>query len=643
MKSIYFLATLTAFVLTISAASAAVPLPRKPGELFEETKVWTIHLRFSPEEWAAMEPKGGPGQPGGGGFGPGMFLAPAILNAADEDTDGKLSELEFRALGAKWFERWDREKTGSVNGEQLRAGLNAVFSPPERPAAGGRGPAMMLQGAEGKRNGLASSMGIEFNYVHADLEFEEQQLKDVAVRFKGNGTFLQSRGSQKRSLKLDLNKFVKGQKLAGITTLNLHNNVTDASWMNEVLSHRLYRDAGVPAPRTAYARVFVTVPGKHERQNLGLYTVVEEIGSAFLEERFGTQKGAIFKPVAPSLFADLGEDWSKYQQTYDAKSELSVKERQRVMDLARLVTKADDAEFAAKAADYLDLDETARYLAVTVWLSTMDSILSVGQNYYLYLRPKTHLFTFLPWDLDHSFGQFPMGGSQEQREQLSIERPWRGGNRFLERLFKLDAFQRRYRAGLEDFSQTIFRPERLSAQVDAIAAAIRPAVQEESEEKLSRFDKAVAGEPVPTVGFGPERPPGGAPPGFGGATKPIKGFVSARAKSVSDQLAGKAQGQTQQEFGGGPGGGGRGRGGAGNFLGGIFMAALDADKDGALTGDEVTQGFGKWFATWSADGSTLTDEQLRAGINKDFAPPRGGPPGLPPAPPQPAGEAPRAQ
>ena len=66
-----------------------------------------------------------------------------------------------------------------------------------------------LQGPEGKRNGLASAMGIEFVYVHADLEFEGQLLKDVAVRYKGNGTFMESRNSLKRSLKrslkLDLN------------------------------------------------------------------------------------------------------------------------------------------------------------------------------------------------------------------------------------------------------------------------------------------------------------------------------------------------------------------------------------------------------------------------------------------------------
>src|SRR5438034_9190100 len=130
---------------------------------------------------------------------------------------------------------------------------------------------MNLQGAEGKRNGLASAMGIEFKYVHADLEFEGQMLKDVAVRYKGNGTFMQSRDSLKRSLKLDLNKYVKGQKLAGVSKLNLHSNVTDAGWMNEPVSYRLFRDGSVPAPRTSYARVYLTVRDKYDNQYAGLY------------------------------------------------------------------------------------------------------------------------------------------------------------------------------------------------------------------------------------------------------------------------------------------------------------------------------------------------------------------------------------
>ena len=654
--------------------------PEDPAALFTTTNIWTVHLTFTAEQWQAMEPQGGGGPFGGpgfrggggpGGVGPAMFLAPAFLKEGDENKDGNLSRDEFRVLEEKWFTAWDKDKTGKLDMDALRAGLNASlgmpnFGPPG--PGGGRGPGGFLQGAEGKRNGLASASGIEFKYVHADLEFEGRLLKDVAVRYKGNGTFMQSRGSIKRSLKLDLNKYSKGQKLAGISRLNLHNNVTDASWMNEVLSHRLFRDAGVPAPRTAYARVFVTVPGQYERKYFGLYSLVEDVDNHFAQEHFGGVKGAIFKPVTPNPFSDLGEDWKSYNQTYDPKTDLTAQQKQRVMEFCKLVTRADDAEFAARLGDYVDLDEFARFMAVTVWLSTMDSILGPGQNYYVYLDPRSRKLQFIPWDLDHSFGQFGMMGSQEQRERLSIRRPWRGENRFLDRIFKVDAFQKVYLARLNEFNRTIFRPERFHAQVDEITPVIRPAVQEESEEKLARLDKVAAGEPVVPVGFGGGfGPPGasgggdgprpgreedrgrpfGGPGGFFQPAKPIKGFVTARAQSVADQLSGKSEGETVGDFGlGGPGGGGRGgpgRFGPGMFLGNGFMTALDADKDGAITRDEFARGFTKWFESWNKNGGgLLTEEELRAGINQDLGPFRGGPPGSGPGP-GPAGGTPRGQ
>ena len=626
----------------------------KASELFRETNVWVAHFKITPSQWEAMEPeqagggffggRGGPrgGGPGGpGAFGPAMFVAPVFLKQGDQNGDGKLSREEFRALGEKWFAEWDKEKSGRLNGDQLRAGLNSTIGQPNfgPGGPGGRGPGMNLQGAEGRRNGLASAAGLEFNYVHADLEFEGSNFKDVAVRYKGNGTFMQSRGSLKRSLKVDFNKFVKGQKLAGLSKLNFHNNVTDASWMNEVLSHRLFRDAKVPASRTAYARVYVTVPGKFDKQYLGLYSLVEDVDEEFAEENFATKKGAIFKPVTPNPFTDLGDDWKNYNQTYDPKTDLTPEQKRRVIEFCKLVTTASDTEFAARAGDYLDLEEFARFMAVTVWLSTMDSILGPGQNYYVYLHPKSGKIQFMPWDLDHSFGQFGLMGSQEQRENLSIHRPWRGENQFLERTFKVEAFKRLYLARLDEFNQTIFKPERFHQQVDEIAASIRPAVQEESEEKLARFDKVAAGEAVPPGGFGggfrgPAQGRGG--PGFGGPggffqpALPIKGFVTARAKSVIDQVAGKSDGQNIGEFGfGGRGGrGGPGGFGPGMFLGGAFMTAFDADKDDRVTRSEFTEGFAKWFEQWNTDKSgSLTDEQLRAGVNQDLSPFRGGPPG----------------
>ena len=87
-------------------------------------------------------------------------------------------------------------------------------------------------------------------------------------------TFMTAQNILKRSLTIDLNHFVKGQKLAGMAQLNLHNSVRDPSFMNEAVAYRLFRDGGVPASRTAYARVLLTVPGKYDRKYLGLYDVL---------------------------------------------------------------------------------------------------------------------------------------------------------------------------------------------------------------------------------------------------------------------------------------------------------------------------------------------------------------------------------
>jgi spore coat protein H len=653
--------------LSAEAADSVAP-PAKASDLYQTSKIWNVRLSFTPEQWQAMEPaesesamgmrfggRGGPGGPGGargpGGFGPAMFLAPAFLKG-DQNQDGKLSREEFDALGQGWFKEWDKSKRGQLDLDQLRAGMNSTLAPTGFGGPGGAGgnsgpPGPPLQGAEGHRNGLASAAGIDFKYAHADLDFEGQSLKDVAVRYKGNGTFMESRNSIKRSLKIELNKYSKGQKLAGETKLNLHNNVTDASWMNEVLSYQLFRDAGVPAPRTAYAKVYITVPGKYDKKYFGLYSLVEDVDTHFAHDRFGAKQGSIFKPVTPTLFADLGADWSKYAQTYDPKTALSDADKRRVIEFSKLITSGSDSEFSTKVAEFVNIEEFARFMSVTTWLSTMDSILMMGQNFYVYLHPQTHQFQFVPWDLDHSFGQFPMAGTQEQRENLSIQTPWRGANRFLERMFKNENFKKLYLATMTEFSRSLFVPERFIKQVDEIAAAIRPAVKEESEEKLSRFDKAVAGEPVERFGFGgnpggPRRggnPPGGGPRfgggGFMQAAKPIKDFVVARAHSVSDQLAGKSEGETLTEggFGGpgrGPGGGGPGGFGPGNFLASGFMDAFDENKDGKISHDEFTAGFAKWFSGWNSDKSgALTETQLREGINRDLAPFRGGPPGGP--------------
>ncbi len=405
-----------------------------------------------------------------------------------------------------------------------------VFTPEQwkaiTPKYSGFGGGFRLQGPEGARNGLSAAGGIQFDWTHADLSIDSRKFADIAVRYKGNGTFRQAQSSGKISLKVDLNKYVKGQKLAKIEKLNFANNITDAGWMNEELAYRLFRDAGVPAPRTSYAKIYVTVTNSGPREYWGLYSIVEDIDDIFAQDRFGAKGGLLLKPVTTSLFHYLGEDWAKYNQTYDPKDKMTEAQTKRVIDFCKFVTSADDEQFAARLGDYVDLDEFARFLAVTVWLTDMDSILDNGQNFYVYMNPETQKFSFLAWDQDHSFGQFGRGGSTAQRRNFTITHPWSGSNPFLQRVFGVPAFYDLYMAKFAEYRKTIFRPERIIDQVNEIAPIIRPAILEESEARAKWFDTIVSDN------------------GSDNYTETIKGFVKARAQSVNDQLDGKIQGTT---------------------------------------------------------------------------------------------------
>jgi hypothetical protein len=72
-------------------------------------------------------------------------------------------------------------------------------------------------GPPGGRNGTAARQGIEFEYVHATLQINDWTFHDGAVRYKGNWSYLRARrsGTDKISLKVDLNKYVKARGWRG--------------------------------------------------------------------------------------------------------------------------------------------------------------------------------------------------------------------------------------------------------------------------------------------------------------------------------------------------------------------------------------------------------------------------------------------
>ena len=161
---------------------------------------------------------------------------------------------------------------------------------------------------------------MDFPWSGSRLEFWRFAISRCgSPKFKGNGTFVNSQRSYKRPFKINLSRNVATQQLAGRMTLNFHNLVADASCLSDTMAYEFFRDADVPASRTEFARLRLTVKGRFDDRLLGLYVVVENPDEDWAREQFGVEGTVLFKPVTYELFKDLGDDWKTYAGIYDAK------------------------------------------------------------------------------------------------------------------------------------------------------------------------------------------------------------------------------------------------------------------------------------------------------------------------------------
>jgi putative membrane-bound dehydrogenase-like protein len=393
-----------------------------------------------------------------------------------------------------------------------------------------------------KRDSETNLFGTRFPWAEGNFTTEGKTYKKVGVRYAGDMTYFVSSRGLKRPLKIAFNKF-GAQDFHGLTALDLHAMPMDPAKGREALAFSVFRAAGVPAPRTLFAEVTLTVPGKYNKEYLGLYAVVESVDRRFLKDRFGTDKGLLLKPFQVRSVDYFGGDWDRYKGLYRPQSEPTGDQARRVIEFARLVNRASSAEFQKQINSYLDVDAFLRFLAANALTSNLESPFALGHNYHLYLHPKTNKFTFIPGDLEFALANFLLMGTADQLMDLSLTHPYPGENKLVERLLAVKGVKEKYLKLLKELSQKSFTSQRLVREIEAIERLTR--------KPLAKEQKAAKARKEAPAGFGP---PNGAmpqPPG-------LKTFAEKRTASVVAQLAGKRKGYVPPGFGFGPptGGGG---------------------------------------------------------------------------------------
>ncbi len=409
---------------------------------------------------------------------------------------------------------------------------------PPAPAAFGAPPPAPRPRRPGERPGERNLFGVEFSWARGSVTVLGKTYKGVGLRYSGNASYMASAGGLKRSLLVDLEASGK-EDFHGLRAILLQSGALDPTKAREALAFALFREAGVPAPRTVMAEVTLTVPGQYEKAYLGLYTLVEPVDRAFAQGPLPHGQGAPGQAARPSRPRLPGRGLGEIPGPVPAAGGTEPG-RSPALDRVRPPRSAGhDEKFRKEIASYLDVDRFLRFMAVQAMIANADGFFTLGYNYSLFLDPNTNRFVFIPGDQELSFANFAMMGSADQLMDMSLARPYGGENRLADRLLAIKEMREAHQKILKDLATTVFRKDRLLADAAAIEGATKAIIAKEAEARAERAE--------PPVGFGPP----GAP------TAPdLRTFAEKRTASIADQIAGKKNGYRPQ-FNFGPPGGNR--------------------------------------------------------------------------------------
>lgn len=324
----------------------------------------------------------------------------------------------------------------------------------------------------------------------ASFESQGIQFGKVGVRMKGHSSF--SYPGTKKSFKIDFNYFDPPETPGNRETafyelkkLNLNNSVYDPTLMREKLFMDFARRFVPTAVRVVHCRLYIN--GAY----YGLYSAVEQVDKTLLKSRFGSgDDGNLWKGAAPDDVtdpsADFGSDltWLGTSPTpYFAHYQLKTNEEEndfgQLIQFVDVLNNTTAASLPAAFEPIADVPDILNGLAVSNLFAHLDSYTGSAHNYYLYDRSDNGKMTHILWDANMAFGSFRFGasGNMTQLAALFVPTPTSSQPRpLLSKLFAVPKYQRRYLRDLAQMLRSGFDTAAMQAEIDRIAALIRPDV-----------------------------------------------------------------------------------------------------------------------------------------------------------------------
>lgn len=287
----------------------------------------------------------------------------------------------------------------------------------------------------------------------------------IGFRARGNTSL----SSQKKSFKIDFNRFVSAQKFEGLEELNLNGEHNDVSIMRSFLAQLLLRAAGLAASRTSYVKLYVNNEYK------GLYINVEHLDDEFLDLRFPTEaNGNLWKCFYGADLTWWGSNPSSYQAVYELKTNKDSANYTALLNFINVLNNVPSVYFPCAIQEVLDVDLFLRNITLEILMGQWDGYAYNKNNYYLYQREGDSKMVYLSYDLDNTFGIDWFNINWALRNVYA----WSPGNQarpLYTKLMAVPYFKDRFTFHMLDILNTIWNVSQLQLLLEEKQQLISPA------------------------------------------------------------------------------------------------------------------------------------------------------------------------
>lgn len=316
-----------------------------------------------------------------------------------------------------------------------------------------------------------------YSYRNTDgMVMAKDTLGPVGFRLRGNT----SRNSAKKSFKVSFNTFQSGQQYRGLDKMNLNGEHNDPTVMRALLSWNLLEAVDVPAPKSAPVEFYINGEFK------GLYLNVEHIDDEFVQHRFGSDAGNLYKNLYPADLAYRGSNPDAYKfspswtdrRTYELKTNTDEDDYSDLATLISVLERTSDALLPETLEAILNVDNTLRWMAIDILTGNWDNYWYNKNNFYLYRNPASNRFEFIPYDYDNTFGIDFIGPDWGTRSWINWGHP-NEGRPLTDRLMDVPEYRQRldYYLQLLSQDQGVFSPNHLYPEIDRLAVMMQEAVE----------------------------------------------------------------------------------------------------------------------------------------------------------------------